>query len=213
MIPLKDHNPSPRVPWLTFGLMVVNVGLYGLSLALGGADALYADYALIPNDIVKGVNYHTLITSMFLHGGLLHLLGNVWFLFIFGDNLENELGRLRYLGLYLASGLAASAAQIASNPDSMIFNIGASGAIAGVMGAYLLLYPKAKVDTLVTLGYFAKRTTLPALFLLAYWLVIQVVSGLMSNPDTGGVAFWAHAGGFLAGLLLVLPLRVNLSKP
>ncbi|MEM6997715.1 MAG: rhomboid family intramembrane serine protease [Patescibacteria group bacterium] len=214
MIPLKDHNPNPKFPWLTIALIVANILVFLLVniLLSSQLENTYDSYALVPDEITRGDELHTLLTSMFLHGGWLHIIGNMWFLFIFGDNLESELGRFRYLGLYLVSGLIASAAQILANPDSTVFHVGASGAIAGVMGAYILLYPNAKIDTLVTLGFYARRTTLPALFMLGFWFVIQLISGFTSIGESAGVAFWAHAGGFAAGAILVLPLKLSLNN-
>ena len=137
---------------------------------------------------------------MFMHGGWLHLLGNMWFLFIFGDNVEDRLGPFRYGVFYLLSGVAAATAQILSAPDSVVPMVGASGAIGGVMGAYAVFYPKARVDLLVFLGFFATRVAVPAALMLLYWFAIQVLAGLPSlGGGGGGVAFWAHIGGFLAG--------------
>ena len=147
----------------------------------------------------------TLLTSMFMHGGLLHLGGNMLFLFIFGNNVEDAMGRLRFLLFYLVSGLAADLLQFAINPASDIPNIGASGAIAGVLGGYLLLHPRARVLTALTLVVFFYVIEIPAVFVLVVWFVLQVVNGsaALATPDTGGVAYWAHVGGFVAGFVLV----------
>jgi membrane associated rhomboid family serine protease len=145
-----------------------------------------------------------LLTHMFLHGSWMHLIGNMWFLWIFGNNVEDSMGRLRFIVFYLLCGLAAAAGQIVTSPSSPIPMVGASGAISGVMGAYLMLYPNVRVFTLVPLGFFLTSMALPAWVMLGYWFLIQFVSGLASfGGDIGGVAFWAHVGGFVAGLVLV----------
>lgn len=217
MIPLKDHNPSARFPFVTYALIAINMAIFAYGFFALGTDAqlidFYEQYALKPIEVTNGQELSTLITSMFLHGGILHLLGNMWFLYVFGDNLESRLGHLPYLLFYLVSGLAATGLQILTNVDSEIFNLGASGAIAGVMGGYILLYPKVKVDALLALGFIFQRIRVPAFVVLGLWFGYQVISGIidLGGPDIGGVAFWAHAGGFIAGVLLLLPLKV-LSK-
>lgn len=214
MIPLKDHNPSSRFPFVTYALIAINVAIFAYSFLALGTDAqlidFYEQYALKPSEVTAGQELSTLITSMFLHGGIAHLLGNMWFLYVFGDNLESRLGHLPYLLFYIVSGLAATGLQVLTNVDSQIFNLGASGAIAGVMGGYILLYPKVKVDALLALGFIFQRIRIPAFVVLGLWFGYQVVSGLidLGGPDVGGVAFWAHAGGFIAGVLLLLPLRI-----
>lgn len=212
MFPIKDHNPSGRTPFVTYALIAINIAVFLYTFfAIGSAESaltdFYDSYALRPDEVTAGTDLITLITSMFLHGGWMHLLGNMLFLYIYGDNLESRLGHIGYLIFYLVTGLAASGLQIATNPDSAIFNLGASGAIAGVMGGYILLYPKAKIDVLIFLGFIFSRRTLPAWMLLGYWFGLQIFSGIgsLGGPDTGGVAFWAHAGGFIAGALLILP--------
>jgi membrane associated rhomboid family serine protease len=148
--------------------------------------------------------WYTPLTSMFLHGGWLHLIGNMWFLWLFGNNVEDSMGRARYLVFYLLSGLAAAATQTFMNPNSAIPMVGASGAISGVMGAYVVLYPRVRVHMLVVLGFFITRIAVPAFLMLGYWFLLQLLGGLPSLGDeTGGVAFWAHAGGFVTGALLI----------
>ncbi len=144
----------------------------------------------------------TVVTSMFMHGGWLHLLGNMWFLLVFGDNVEDAMGPVRFTLFYLLCGVAAVAAQILSNPTSTVPMVGASGAIGGVMGAYMVLYPLAPVHMLVWIGFFMQRVVVPAYFMLGYWFLLQLFSGVVM-PGVGGVAFWAHVGGFLAGVFLV----------
>jgi membrane associated rhomboid family serine protease len=145
---------------------------------------------------------------MFLHGGWFHLIGNMWFLWLFGNNVEDSMGHYRYLVFYLLSGLAAAAAQTFVNPNSAIPMVGASGAISGVMGAYIVLYPRVRVHMLIVLGIFITRIAVPAFLMLGYWFLLQLLGGLPSLGDeTGGVAFWAHAGGFLAGAILILVFK------
>ncbi|MGH7349332.1 MAG: rhomboid family intramembrane serine protease, partial [Candidatus Rokuibacteriota bacterium] len=142
--------------------------------------------------------------SMFLHGSWMHLLGNMWFLWIFGNNIEDSMGRLRYLGFYLVCGVVAALAQVVANPASGVPMVGASGAISGVMGAYLVLYPRVRVWTLVPIGFFVTSFALPAWVMLLYWAGLQLLSGVLSvGVEGGGVAFWAHLGGFVAGVVLV----------
>ena len=210
MFPIRDHNPSGRIPFVTYALMAVNVAVFVTYVPLfsdpRALNAFYFDYALIPAMITSGTGYEGLFTSMFLHGGWMHLAGNMLFLWIFGDNVEDEMGHLRYLLFYLASGLAAGLAQILFEPGSRVPMVGASGAIAGVMGAYLLLYPKAKIDILVIFIVFFRIFPIPAWILLLLWFGMQAIGGMGATPETGGVAYWAHAGGFIAGLLLTVPI-------
>lgn len=211
MIPLRDHNPSKSTPIITYSIIFLNVlvFLYMLTLDEAGLDAFVYSYSVIPADIVRGFDLLTLLTSMFLHGGIGHIFGNMLFLHIFGDNVEDRLGRIRFLFFYIACGLAASFAQIAMDPASTIPNLGASGAIAGVMGGYLLLFPHAKVDVLFIWGFFIRVFELPSYTMLGYWMVYQVVLGVASIPGVaeGGVAYFAHIGGFISGLILVNLLK------
>jgi membrane associated rhomboid family serine protease len=152
--------------------------------------------------------WYTPLTSMFMHGGWFHLLGNMWFLYIFGNNVEDSMGHARFLVFYLLCGLAAAGLQTFTDPSSTIPMVGASGAIGGVMGAYVVLYPRVRVHMLVFLGFFVTTFAVPAIFMLGYWFVLQLLSGAMSiGAQGGGVAFWAHVGGFVAGALLVLVFR------
>ena len=171
---------------------------------------IYA-YSVIPSQVVQGNNLHTLITSMFLHGGFGHLLGNMLFLHIFGDNLEDKLGRLKFLLFYLSCGLIASFAQIVVDPGSTIPNLGASGAIAGVMGGYLVLFPRARIDVLFIWGFFITTYKVSAYFMLLYWMVYQFFFGLGSlyTAADGGVAYFAHIGGFLAGWIMLKLKRIS----
>jgi membrane associated rhomboid family serine protease len=210
MFPIRDHNPSGRTPYVTYALMVANIAIFlGYVGILGDPYATYAFYdawALVPARVSAGDGLSGLITSMFLHGGWLHLAGNMLFLWIFGDNIEDEMGHLSYLGFYLASGIAAGLAQVITAPWSMVPMVGASGAIAGVMGGYLLLYPKAKVDILIIFIVFFRIFPIPAWIMLMIWFGMQFIGGVGADPEVGGVAYWAHAGGFVAGLLLTVPV-------
>ena len=177
---------------------------------------LQTQYALIPAELLSGRDlpptipiplWLTLLTSLFLHGGILHLLGNMLYLWIFGDNVEAAMGSVRFLIFYLLCGTAATFAQIAMGPASSIPILGASGAIAGVLAAYFMLFPQSRVLTLIPLFFFLRIVAIPAVFLLGFWFILQVISGAQSLESSGGVAFFAHIGGFLAGLILVFPFR------
>ena len=224
MIPLKDNIPSSRTPLITIGLIVINVLVYlnQLMLPPRAAVRFVYLYGLIPVEISEGQLlvqhpvplYGTILTSMFVHGGLFHLAGNMLYLWIFGDNVEDRLGRFRFLLFYLLSGVGAAATQILSDPHSQIPMIGASGAISGVLGAYLLLYPHARVVTLVFFGWFVRVIEIRALIVLGFWIVVQLVSGLLTwGAQVGGVAWFAHVGGFVAGLVMVIPLRRRAEGP
>ncbi|SFS22066.1 rhomboid family intramembrane serine protease [Yoonia litorea] len=217
MFPIRDHNPSQRVPFVTITLIVINVAVYlwGLS-ALDTNRALaqfYFDYALLPARLANGENEIALVTSIFLHGGFMHLAGNVLFLWIFGDNMEDEMGHLPFLLFYLASGVGASLAHVVTDPGSVVPMVGASGAIAGVMGGYLLLFPKARVDILLILIVYFRVIPIPAWLMLGLWFGLQLFSGVNVDTSAGGVAYWAHAGGFVIGIVLTLPLWFKLGGP
>ncbi len=216
MFPLKDDNPTSIVPIVTWVLIVINVMVffYQLSLEPRNSEAFVYQFGAIPAVIAGGRKlpagiavvppFMSIFTSMFLHGGWMHLIGNMWFLWIFGNNIEEAMGGLRYLVFYVICGFLASGAHILFNIGSAIPSIGASGAIAGVLGAYLLIYPRARVLTLIFLFFFARMLWIPAGFILAIWFLIQLWSGAISgNQPGGGVAFWAHVGGFVAGVALV----------
>lgn len=217
MFPIRDHNPSGRVPYVTYMLMAANVGIFlsyvGLFAEVRALNLFFFDYAVIPARITAGEGYFTLLSSMFLHGGWMHLIGNMLFLWIFGDNVEDEMGHVPFLGFYLAAGLAAGLIHVVSAPGSTVPTVGASGAIAGVMGGYLLLFPKARVDILLILVFIIRIFPIPAWIMLAVWFAMQFIGGLGADPDTGGVAYWAHAGGFVAGAILTLPLWLRLGGP
>lgn len=207
MFPIRDHNPSETTPYVTIGLIFVNVVMFLLTMPWGGGmEGLWEDLALYPVAVTNGAHLWGLVTHMFLHAGLLHIAGNMLFLWIFGDNLEDQMGHIGFLAFYLACGLAAAGFQIAADPSEGIPMVGASGAIAGVMGGYLLLFPKAKVDVVAIIIILIKVFTIPAWVMLAVWFGVQVFSGYAMHGGEAGVAYWAHAGGFAAGLVLTLPL-------
>lgn len=214
MFPIRDHNPSQQTPWVTYGLVFINVAMFLLTLPVfSGGEWLWVRLALYPLAVTHGELIWGLLTHMFLHGGIMHLAGNMLFLWIFGDNLEEQLGRLGFLAFYLAAGFVAAGAQVAAEPSSAIPMVGASGAIAGVMGGYLLLFPRARVDIVAIFIVFFKVFTLPAWVVLGVWLAIQIFGGYTTPGDGGGVAYWAHAGGFVAGVLLALPRFLRLGGP
>ncbi len=206
MFPIRDHNPSGRTPYVTWALIAANILIFLLMLPLFQDERalmlFFYDWALIP---AKG-DWTGYLTSQFLHGGFLHLAGNMLFLWVFGDNMEDEMGHLPFLGFYLAAGVAAGIAQTLPDPASTIPMVGASGAIAGVMGGYLLMFPRARVDVLVILVVLIRIFPVPAWVVLGFWFVAQVVTGAATPTVGGGVAYWAHAGGFVAGLAMTLPL-------
>lgn len=217
MFPIRDHNPSNRTPFVTWALIAINVMVFlAYWPQLAGTRALsefFDVWALHPDRVSAGQDLSTLISSMFLHGGWMHLAGNMLFLWIFGDNLEDEMGHGGFLVFYLASGLGAGLAHVMAAPGSVVPTVGASGAIAGVMGGYLLLFPRAKVDVLLILVVFFRVFVVPAWVMLGLWFGLQLLGGVGSDPDTGGVAYWAHAGGFLVGLVLAFPLFTRLGGP
>ena len=236
MFPLKDDIPSRTFPFITVLLIALNVlaFLYQISLGVGSpaaaraAQELIQEFGLIPcrltgacTDPVAGLPspYVTILSSMFLHGGLLHVGGNMLYLWIFGDNIEDTLGHFRFIVFYLLSGLAAALAQTGIAPSSEVPMIGASGAVAGVLGAYLLLSPHATILTLVMFGFFIKFFRVPALIVLGFWIVLQLLNAFLTyraHPlalgESGGIAWFAHIGGFLGGIALLFLLRPRQSS-
>ena len=216
MIPLKDDIRSRSFPLVNSLLIAANilVFLYEATLGAGVADFI-GRYGLVPAQLVGHwpAGWGKVFSSMFIHGGWEHIIGNMLYLFIFGDNVEDALGHLTYLSFYLLCGAAAAGSQVLSDLGSTLPMVGASGAVAGVLGAYLLLYPRAGVLTLIPLGFFIRVVKIPALVVLGFWIVLQVLFGLYSLPlagqGQGGVAWFAHIGGFAAGLLLVKPLALR----
>jgi len=223
VFPLKDDNPTHSPSIVTIGLIVANalVYLYQFSLEAGGVQgaragqAFIEEFGLVPCRLTGACRSTidlpspvvTMFTSMFMHGGLFHIGGNMLFLWIFGNNVEDTLGHGRYLIFYLACGVAAALAQTAIGPSSPIPMVGASGAVSGVLGSYLLLFPHAHVTTLIILGFFFRLVKIPAVIVLGFWIVLQLLNGLGSFGAAGGVAFFAHIGGFVAGMGLLFVFR------
>lgn len=215
MIPISDQLPTRIKPVVNYLLIGLNILVF-IFMWLSGPrqDALVYQFALIPANIVANINIANItdiFTSMFMHGGVAHLVGNMLYLWIFGDNVEDRFGHIGYLLFYLFGGVAASLTHVITNPNSQIPTVGASGAIAAVLGAYLVMYPRSRVATFIPLGFFLRLTLVPASIVLGLWFVMQLFSGFVSlgGPDVGGVAFWAHIGGFVAGALVALLLGMK----
>jgi membrane associated rhomboid family serine protease len=230
MIPLHDDIPSRRRPIVTWLLILANILVFAYELVLGPGEleAFFRTWAVIPQDLsaawrgllagnVAPWAFLPVLTAMFLHGGWLHIGSNMLYLWIFGDNIEDRMGHGGFLVFYLLAGAAATALQVGLNPQSGIPNLGASGAIAGVLGAYLVLYPDARVLTLVFLGFFLTTIRLSALWLLGIWFALQALQGAAEvatgRGDLGGVAWWAHVGGFVVGVIVGALLRRFTPKP
>ena len=229
MFPYKDDNPTELTPVSTVGLIALNVLAWLFVQGAGATDQALTQsvchYGLIPGELLRRIppgttvplgpqmhcvisavpRWWTLLTSMFMHGGWFHLITNMWFFWVFGNNIEDSMGHGRFVVFYLLCGLAAAATQTLISPSSAVPMVGASGAISGVMGAYVLLYPRVRVHTLIFLGFFVTTVTLPAYVMLGYWFLLQLLGGTASALSSveGGVAFWAHVGGFVAGMLLI----------
>jgi len=229
VIPYRDENPTDLTPVITVGIIILNalVWLFVQGAGVDGAVLVRSvcQLGLIPGEVLGTVppgtgvplgpgmrclitgqpHWWTVVTSMFLHSGWLHIIGNMWFLWVFGNNIEDSMGHARFVVFYLVCGVAAAATQMVSDPASPVPMVGASGAISGVMGAYVLLYPRVKVHTIVWLGFFVTTIALPAYVMLGYWFVLQLLlgaAGALSHAQ-GGVAVWAHVGGFVAGMALI----------
>ncbi len=213
MFPIRDHNPSDRVPFVTYALIAVNVTVFlsyvGLFNDPRALNMFFYEWAILPARVVQGGGYETLVTSLFLHGGFMHIIGNMLFLWIFGDNLEDLMGHWRFLLFYLACGIGAGLVHVAMAPYSTVPTVGASGAIAGVMGGYLLLFPRARIDILLIIVIFFRIFTIPAWVMLAVWFGMQFIGGLGADPMAGGVAYWAHAGGFVIGTIFTIPVFLS----
>jgi membrane associated rhomboid family serine protease len=213
MFPIRDHNPSSRTPYVTYALLAANILVFALTWSLESQPRaraeFYFDWALIPalNSPV------TFISSTFLHAGFMHLAGNMLFLWIFGDNMEDKMGHIGFLIFYLLGGVGAGLAQVMTDPGSNVPIVGASGAIAAVMGGYLLLFPRAKVDILLILIVFFKVFSIPAWVMLGLWFALQLFSGVTTDLTGGGVAYWAHAGGFVVGAILTIPIWLHEGGP
>jgi membrane associated rhomboid family serine protease len=230
VFPIRDDNPHFTVPYVTYAIVVLNVLSWVFLQGLGMEPQLSSsvcNFGLIPAELLQTVSgqervqvgpqlyctlddspgWLTVFSSMFMHGSWLHIIANMWFLWIFGNNVEDAMGHVRFAIFYLLSGLLAAGLQIAANPGSVIPMVGASGAIGGVMGAYIVFYPRVNVHLLVWLGFFVTTLAVPAVLMLGYWFLLQLLSGFASIGAEGGVAFWAHVGGFAGGALLSLLFR------
>lgn len=214
MFPIRDHNPSGKFPLITFLLIAANVYIFILEVTSPDTELFIRSYALIPKavDLLDPVSLQPFVSSMFLHGGWFHLLSNMWFLWIFGDNVEAQFGKIRYILFYLFCGIFSAFIQYLTMVSSDIPILGASGAIAGVLGAYQVFFPRARIETMIVLGWYITTVQIPASFMLGYWFITQLFSGIASVAvDTvaaiGGVAFMAHAAGFAGGYLVAKTSR------
>ncbi len=214
MIPLSDDNRGRRsTPYVTFALIGINILIFFYQLTLSERELLlfFREWGAVPALVTEEGRWFTLLTSTFLHGGWLHLGGNMLFLWVFGDNVEDVMGHVGYLIFYLLTGVAASATQVYLDTSSEIPLVGASGAISGVLGAYIVLFPHGRIITLLFIGFFVTTFMLPAWAMIGYWIVLQFIQGFASlsvrTMETGGVAFFAHVGGFIAGVALVWLFR------
>ncbi len=221
MVPLSDDNPTEITPFITYGLIAANIWVFfhETSLTPQQLTLFFKHYAIVPQELTASFNgyntnqpipeWMTLITSQFLHGGFLHIAGNMLFLWVFGNNIEEQLGHFKYLFFYLACGILAGLSQWFFAPYSSIPSLGASGAIAGVMGAYIIRFPQARVLTLIPIGFFITTVRIPSVFFLGFWFLQQALYGFASlntpsniGMEGGGIAYWAHAGGFIFGFIL-----------
>jgi membrane associated rhomboid family serine protease len=228
MFPYRDENPTYLRPFVTVGIILVNALVWVTVQGAGTYPALprsVCELGAIPGELLGTLRagtetalgpgltcqiaahpaWYTVVTSMFMHGGWLHIIGNMWFLWVFGNNIEDSMGHVRYAGFYLLCGVLAALAQIFASPGSAVPMVGASGAISGIMGAYLVLYPRVRVHTLIFLGFFVTTIAVPAYFMLLYWVLLQALSGALTAGvgSEGGVAFVAHLGGFVSGVALI----------
>lgn len=206
MIPYKDENPTESFPFVTIGLIVLNCLVYLYELSLGNrlVDFFYS-YGAVPSEVIRFKSPHSLLSSMFIHGGVLHLAGNMLYLWIFGNNIEDRLGHMRFVVFYILSGIIATYGHALSAPSSDIPMVGASGAVSAILGAYMLLYPTAKVHTLIFFGFFVQVVRVPAVIIIGFWVIIQFLNALITKTAgaPSSVAWFAHIGGFLFGLLSI----------
>lgn len=208
MIPIRDEIKTHRTPIVNYALVVINVLVFlWMFLNSGNLESIYYEYALIPSNFLNGIDLgdvKDVFTSMFMHGGWMHLIGNMLYLWIFGDNIEDRLGHIGYLIFYLVGGIAAALLQTLISPSSQIPMVGASGAIAGVLGAYLVMYPNSRVYTFIPIGFYARVRLVPAVVVLGLWFLLQLISGVgsLGALDQGGTAYFAHIGGFIFGLIV-----------
>lgn len=215
MIPIRDDNPTRSIPWVTIALIAANVGvfIYETTLDARALETFWHTWSVVPARLLAeplaAPGVVTVFTSMFMHAGWVHLIGNMLYLWIFGNNIEDRLGPARFVLFYLVSGIVGASAQVMAAPSSTVPMLGASGAIAGVLGAYLLLYPGASIVTIIPVFFFIEVARVPAYLVIGFWFVLQLGSGLASlgaASATGGTAWFAHVGGFVAGLVLAMPV-------
>jgi len=209
MFPLKDENPTRRRPFLTYGLIAANVAIFVWSIASGNFETSIDEFGMRPVEMLNGVKLYTVLTSMFLHGGFFHILFNMWYLWIFGDNVEDRMGKGWFIIFYLAAGVAGDLAHALSDPTSAVPTIGASGAISGVLGAYVVFYPWANVYTAVVFFYFLRVVAVPALLVIGAWFALQFLSGSITwlSGVSTGTAYWAHIGGFLFRFVVAVLMK------
>ncbi len=225
MIPIRDRNPSGTFPYVTIGIIIINVLIFLYELSLGsGLGEFIMKFGVVPlkvsyysqvSDLTFINTFFPFISSIFLHGGFIHLIGNMWFLWIFGDNIEDKLGHFKFIAFYFLCGIIASSVHVFFNSQSSVPCVGASGAIAGVLGAYMITFPRARVVTIVPLFVFIQVMELPAMVVLGFWFVIQFFNGAASitaSTSGAGVAWWAHIGGFAAGVIILYIMRIFLKK-
>jgi membrane associated rhomboid family serine protease len=215
VIPIRDENPTRRIPWVTLLFIAANIAVfvYELSLDPTALQAFWLRWAFVPGryaaDPASLEQIATVFTAMFMHAGWVHVIGNLLYLWIFGNNIEDRFGAVGFAAFYFVCGAAAAAAQWLAAPGSMVPTLGASGAVAGILGAYILLYPSASVVTIIPVFFFIEIARVPAYLVIGFWFVLQLGNGLVvlgtNAVETGGVAYFAHVGGFIAGLLLALP--------
>lgn len=220
MIPIRDRNPSGTFPYVTIGIIAVTIFIFLYELSLGSdLNVFLHRYGVVPvkithyyqtSDLTLIDTFFPFLSSIFLHGGVVHLIGNMWFLWIFGDNIEDKLGHVKYFGFYILCGIIASSVHVFFNSRSEIPCIGASGAIAAVLGAYMVTFPRARIVTIVPIFFFLQIIELPAMVVLGFWFFIQFFSGAVSitASTSGGVAWWAHVGGFVSGIILFYIIRI-----
>ncbi len=221
MIPIRDRNPSGTFPYITIGIIVINIFIFLYELSLGSDLVVFLHkYGVVPikvahyyrsSDLTIIDTFFPFLSSIFLHGGYIHLIGNMWFLWIFGDNIEDKLGHVKYICFYILCGTIASSVHVFFNSQSEIPCVGASGAIAAVLGAYMVTFPCARVTTIVPIFFFIQIIELPAVVVIGFWILIQFFSGAVSlsaSTSGGGVAWWAHVGGFVSGVILFYSIRI-----
>ena len=219
MIPVRDTIKTHRTPVVNYALIGINVVVFlWMFLNSGRIEQIYDQYALVPASFSNGLNFKSIFnifTSMFMHGGWMHLIGNMLYLWIFGDNIEDRLGSGKYLAFYLLGGIAAAVLQILVNPSSTIPMVGASGAIAAVLGAYLVLYPNRKVYTFIPIGFWTRLRLVPAILVLGMWFLLQLINGVgsLGVADNGGTAYFAHIGGFVFGMLVGYLVKKQTAQP